>query len=267
MNTIKSPDFINTFATNGFKKLQVVVVGAGGTGSALLGKLLQLHNTFEALSISGLDVVVYDDDLVTESNLGRMPFYKFDLGRPKAECLVERINAYSNVKWQYKNEKFKKDSLKNNYGGVVIFGCVDNVPARKAIHSSFSSLDNCIYIDAGNDTSSGNVIMAMNAQVGKDTCYLPSVVDLYQQQINSHIDNNKDSCSAEDAINMQSFGVNDIAASHCIQFLWQLVRKGEIAYQGLSFDLHTGVTAPITADTGTWAIYGYVPNESAKTHH
>jgi PRTRC genetic system ThiF family protein len=264
---IMSPDFINTFATNGFKKLQIVVVGAGGTGSSLLGKLLQLHNTFEGLALNGLDVVVYDDDVVTESNIGRMPFYNFDLGRPKAECLVERFNAYSNVNWQYKNERFKKDSLKNTYGGVVIFGCVDNVPARKAIHTAFSNLDDCIYIDSGNDASSANIIMAMNAQVGKDRCYLPSVVDLYQQQINSHIDNNKDSCSAEDAINKQTFGVNDMAASQCIQFLWQLVRQGEIAYQGVSFDLKTGVTSPIYADADTWSMYGYVPNESVKTHH
>lgn len=258
MSTIQSPDFLTTFSTNSFNRLKVIVVGAGGTGSALLGKLFQLHNTLTALSINGLDVEVFDDDTVSESNLGRQAFYSFDLNRPKAQCLVERFNSFGNVNWSYKNERFTEGSLEHNYGGVVIFGCVDNVPARQEIHKAFSKKDNCIWIDGGNDQDSANIIMAMSADVNKQKTYLPSVVDLYREQLIGHVDNNKDSCSAEEAVNKQCFGINDQVAAHCIQFLWQLVRYGSIDYQGISLDLKTGVSAPIHADKATWSMYGYV---------
>jgi len=257
--SIQSPDFITEYATNGIRRLKIVVVGAGGTGSALLGKLFQLHNTLEALSINGLDVIVYDDDVVTKSNLGRQSYYSFDLGKGKAECLVERFNAFGSVNWEYKNERFNEESLGSSYGGVVIFGCVDNVPSRQAIHTAFANKKECVWIDSGNDATSGNIIMAMSANVNKKHCYLPSVVDLYREQIDGHIDNNKDSCSALDAINKQAFGVNDMAAAQSIQLLWQLIRHGNVDYQGVSFDLKTGATAPLQANKDTWAMYGYNP--------
>ena len=258
MTTIISPDFLTKFATQGTQPLKVVVVGAGGTGSALLGKLFQLHNTLVELSGNGLSVTVYDDDVVSQSNIGRQAFYPFDLHRPKAQCLVERFNAFGNVNWSYRNERFDKDSLEHSYNGVVVFGCVDNVAGRKAIHNAFSNTDNCLWVDAGNDKDSGNVIMGMSARVNKELTYLPSVVDLYKEQIENHVDNNKDSCSALDAINKQCFGINDMIASHSIQFLWQLIRYGKVDYQGVSLNLKTGACAPIHANKETWSMYGYV---------
>ena len=70
-------------------------------------------------------------------------------------------------------------------------------------------------------------------------------------------DTNVDSCSASDAINKQDFGINDLAANHASQMLWQLIRHGKVDYQGTTVDLRTGISAPILADAETWSMYGY----------
>lgn len=64
---------------------RVLLVGAGGTGSALA----------EGLVRAGVgSLVLFDDDHVEEGNLGRQSLYsETDLGRPKATAAHERLTA------------------------------------------------------------------------------------------------------------------------------------------------------------------------------
>lgn len=252
---ITAPDFITQYITGMTSSPDIVVVGAGGTGSALLGKLFMLNNTLVALGAEPLSVSVYDPDTVSPSNIGRQAFYEFDIGRNKAEVLVSRFNAFGTVNWTSHNEAYS--CYDKYYSPVIIIGCVDSVDGRKAMHESMKELNNALYIDCGNDSTSGNVIMGMNAYVNSTRCYLPSVVDLYKEQFATHQPRPSDSCSAEEAINKQEFGVNDTAANHAIQLLWQLFRHGKVAHQGISYDLKSGYSVPIEATPETWAMYGY----------
>lgn len=256
---ISAPDFITKVAVNTSQRLRVVVIGAGGTGSAALGKLFLLHNTIVALGGSGLDVTVFDDDVVTNSNIGRQQFYLFDLGKNKAQTLVDRFNNFGGVNWTAIPEKFS-----GNLGAsCVVIGCVDNVAARKDIHKAMSNIngsgskDGHVWIDCGNASNSANVILGMNARVDGKLKYIPTVCDLYHAQMENYVDSNTDSCSHEDALHKQDLGVNDFAAVHACQMLWQLIRHGSVAYQGVEINLSTGTTNSFAADPNIWAMYGY----------
>ena len=56
------------------RKVRIVVVGAGGTGSHVINGLVQLHTALLALGHpAGLHVTAFDDDTVSESSAPRAP--------------------------------------------------------------------------------------------------------------------------------------------------------------------------------------------------
>lgn len=253
---IKAPDFITDFSLNGWRKLNIVVVGAGGTGSALLNKLFQMHMTLTSLGAQGFSVTVFDDDVVTPSNVGRQAFWPSDVDAKKAEILVERYNRFGHVEWKAIAEKFSFDPAPYSSESLVVFGCVDNVQGRKEIHQ-FMQLHNCVWIDCGNDSHSSNILMGMNAKVGGKPVYLPSVYDLFKLQMDQDQTTTEPSCSTAEAISRQTLGINDMTAAYAAQILWQLIRNGEIAFHGVTLDLLSGVSTPIPCDPEIWAMFGY----------
>lgn len=258
---LQAPTFINE-AAEGQRNLLVIVVGAGGTGSALLGKLYQMSATVSKLGGSTIDVCVFDDDTVSDANIGRQAFYPFDIGRNKAEVLVERFNQLGVTRWGFSPTKFTVENAKqvasrNYYCGVVIFGCVDNAAGRIEMHEALNSFKNCIYIDAGNSNRSGHVVVGVNATIGKNKVYYPSVYDLFKTQLDNWQPVEGDSCSHEASIRKQDFGLNDSMALYSTQVLWQLIRHGECAYQSLNVDLESGLVKPFGVDPGYWAMFGF----------
>ncbi|WP_445768469.1 PRTRC system ThiF family protein [Rheinheimera sp.] len=252
---ITVPDFISEYSLNGWRPLNIVVVGAGGTGSALLNKLFQLHMTMVNLGARGFKVTVYDDDTVSPSNIGRQAFWPCDLGANKANVLVERYNRFGDIAWQGVAGKFDGDV--DRYGGTVIFGCVDNVDARKLIHGVMQK-EEVVWIDCGNDSRSANVMMGVNAKTNGKKVYLPSIYDLFKTQMDDVNVQPEPSCSTAEAIARQEYGINDLAAGQAVQMLWQLIRHGKVDYQGVTVDLASGSTTPIQADPDIWAMFGYL---------
>lgn len=255
------PSFI-TQAAQGEKSLRVVVVGAGGTGSSLLGKLFQMNETIVRLGGSPLDVVVFDSDEVTPANTGRQAFYGFDVGRNKAEVLVERFNQFGQTSWGYVPEKFTAEKLRgmtsHNHSGVVLFGCVDNAQGRIELHNAMNGQNHCMYIDCGNDNRSGNVVVGLKVVGKNQNVYYPTVYDLYKSQLDLWTPVAGESCSHEDSIRKQDFGLNDSMALYASQVLWQLVRHGECAYQTLTADLETGTVVSHGVDAEYWSMYGFI---------
>ena len=82
------------------RPVDVLVVGAGGTGSQVVTALAQMHHALTSLDHPGLQVTVLDDDTVSLSNIGRQWFFKADLGQSKAEVLVNRCNLTLGTSWK-----------------------------------------------------------------------------------------------------------------------------------------------------------------------
>ena len=70
------------------------LIGAGGTGSQVLTALARMNHALTELNHAGLSVRLWDDDVITEANLGRQLFAESELGLYKSVALINRINRF-----------------------------------------------------------------------------------------------------------------------------------------------------------------------------
>jgi tRNA A37 threonylcarbamoyladenosine dehydratase len=73
---------------------RVVVVGCGGTGSAVTGGLPFLHQALLAAGYLALHVIVADGDKVTATNCVRQLFSESEIRMYKSVVLVNRLNFF-----------------------------------------------------------------------------------------------------------------------------------------------------------------------------
>jgi PRTRC genetic system ThiF family protein len=241
------------------KAVNVIVVGAGGTGSALMSRLMQLH--FAMLELGhpgGLNVTLYDDDTVSRANIGRQCFFPQDVGQYKATLIVNRLNQCWGTKWQAVPKKLKKSDGVN---ADIIIGCVDSRKGRAAIVGAVSSY-HCYYIDSGNSENSGQVVIGEMVRGPRKKTRLPHVADLFPDMIDATLDAKdvKPSCSVAEALQKQSLVINNTMANEIFNLLWMLFRNGKLNYSGKFVNLETGVSRPIPLDTEVWKKMGYDAN-------
>ena len=83
------------------RPIRVLVVGAGGTGSAITMGLPYLDQALRVWGrFAGLEVLLMDADTVSETNCIRQPFSVSDIGQNKATVLVNRINLFWGMRWR-----------------------------------------------------------------------------------------------------------------------------------------------------------------------
>ena len=245
--------------------IAITVVGAGGTGSALVPRLMQLHRALLELGHPfGLNVTVYDHDSVSQSNIGRQGFFPCDVGQNKAMLLVNRLNQAWGTSWQGIPKRLNKsDKIKAD----IVIGCVDTRKARAAI---IGSVQNALayYIDSGNGENSGQVVIG---EIGSDATMkrhdrLPTVADLFPEMVDADLDKDDDrpSCSVADALKKQSLVINTAMAAEIFNLLWTLLRTGSLKYSGKFVNLESGIASPIRMDTEVWARMGYIAPKPKK---
>jgi PRTRC genetic system ThiF family protein len=234
---------------------QVVVVGAGGTGSAFLPSLARLHHAMIELGHpGGIECTVFDDDTVSETNVGRQGFYPNDVGQYKALLLVNRLNNLMGTDWVA--EPRRVDSRVSLVADIVV-GCVDSRRARHSIVQAAKRGRCSYYLDCGNETDRGQVILGEFGTARHDR--LPHVGDLFPDLLNPKNDKDDDtpSCSMADALRKQSLVINQAISVQAFNLLWTLFRTGSLDFSGVFVNLTTGRTNPIPIDPAAWARFGY----------
>jgi len=110
----------NDWILNPTHRIKVALIGVGGTGSFVLPELVALSKTLKQLDRDELEIHVFDNDIIELHNCGRQKFFESDIGKFKAETLVNRVNrAYSsdvefyNIK--FNEEEYDKLCPKHNY--------------------------------------------------------------------------------------------------------------------------------------------------------
>jgi PRTRC genetic system ThiF family protein len=198
--------------------------------------------------------VVYDDDTVSEFNVGRQGFYPNDVGQYKATLLVNRLNLLMGTNWTA--EPRRVDSKLNLYADMVI-GCVDSRRARHAIAQAAKRGKVRYYLDCGNETDRGQVILGEFGKARHDR--LPHVGDLFPDLLNPKNDKGDDapSCSMADALRKQSLVINQAISVQAFNLLWSLFRNGGLNFSGVFVNLATGRTNPIAIDPAAWSRFGY----------
>jgi len=115
---------------------KIVLIGAGAVGSftALMLAKTGFHN-----------IEVWDDDTVSEENIGPQ-FYRFsDIGKPKVQALKDMVKDFTNIDIKAVNERYEKGIFE----GIVIMA-VDSMEVRKTIweNHKFIGLKTDMIIDS-----------------------------------------------------------------------------------------------------------------------
>lgn len=228
-------------------KLSVLVIGAGGTGSHVLTSLARMNATLNALDHPGLHVTVYDDDVVSDANIGRQLFSASDIGRYKADVLIERINRHFSLDWVAEPMRWNADRQYN-----IIMSCVDNIKTRRDISKAIGKESynnfrgNYYWMDFGNENDVGQVILGgHNGRVSKGTNKLPNVRQMFPKFLKGKDKKDIPSCSVAESIAKQDLFVNSLLAQLGCNILWKLFRQGYIEHHGAFMNLETLTVKPI----------------------
>lgn len=241
--------------------LKVAVIGAGGTGSQVVTALAQMDHALSALGHPGLSVVVVDSDRVSESNVGRQMFFPSDIGKNKAEVLVQRVNMTMGTLWQAAICHLQaSDRLQH----PLVIGCVDTRVARFNIMRAMEegTLGSSYWLDFGNRQYSGQVILGEVTRARRKTNpvdKLPHVGELFPEVIDPHrVDPDEGpSCSMAEALRKQSLFINRTLVAHGMAMLWELLHKGQIGHHGVFVNLETGRSTSLEVDPKAWERFGY----------
>lgn len=241
------------------KPVDVLMIGAGGSGSRMLEQLVALHRTILALGHPyGLQVTLLDDDVVSPTNVGRQAFYSSDIGAYKALILMNRAKmalGSLGASWKASVSRFSDETHWRGTCPDLVIGAVDNRKTRSAIVNVFDNQHKIVYwLDMGNRQFDGQVILG---QLGRNAV-LPHAGLFFPELLDETLDDDDDmpSCSLAEAIQKQSLFINVAVATFGSNILFQLFSKGEIHYHGGFINLETGTTLPLNIDDETWARFG-----------
>lgn len=252
------------------RPLEVAVIGAGGTGSQVITALAQINYALGKLGHPGLNVIVVDDDTVSESNVGRQMFYPADIGNSKAEVLVHRVNMTFGTRWQAASCKIQaSDRLSHQ----LVIGCVDTRLARYNIMRAIEegTRGSSYWLDFGNRQYSGQCILGEVTRARRKTnpgSKLPHVGELFPEVIDPTVVDPDEgpSCSMADALAKQSLMINRTLVALGMHMLSELLVKGETPYHGVFVNLATGRSTSLDVDPKAWQRFGYGTAKSQYRH-
>lgn len=140
----------------------VFLIGAGGTGSHLIGPLTQLLR-FHPEGTN--DITVIDGDVYENSNATRQVFDETDLGANKAEATAKRLNNPNvrTIPQFIDEEKFTQilEKTVEKDDSFLVITAVDNHATRHAVIKAIDAgnYSNFILISPGNSYDQGQVIL------------------------------------------------------------------------------------------------------------
>ncbi|MGH9454322.1 MAG: PRTRC system ThiF family protein, partial [Terriglobia bacterium] len=149
--------------------VEVLVVGCGGNGSAIVSGLPYLHSAMLTQGHPyGLHVAVMDEDTISAVNSVRQPFATSEIGLNKAIVLVNRMNLFWGLEWTVVPKAPTQETLRSSYGSYngrylqsdIVIGCVDTRVARAAIRDAVSNWSTVSYwLDLGNHATGGQFVL------------------------------------------------------------------------------------------------------------
>lgn len=257
--------FVDKYLLAPTNPLTVNLIGAGGTGSKVLTALMEINESLMALGHAGLQVRLWDDDIVTTANLGRQRFFECEIGLPKSVALINRINRCTGSSWKAETVKFQRDrsgDLPQQSSATITITCVDTVQSRYEVAQILTAVrgktahfrDKPRYwMDFGNSRYSGQVILSTVGNVPQPDSQkyipvesLPFVTEEYGDLLlKSEKGDDAPSCSLAEALQQQDLFINASLAQMGCKLLWSMFRNGMIKYKGFFHNLEDFRTSPI----------------------
>lgn len=258
--------FTNPYLLDPTNPVTVNLIGAGGTGSQVLHKLLAIHHCLKAFNHPGLHVRLFDEDIVTDANPGRQLFSEAEIGLKKAVALILRINRFEGTSWKavpYNFSEERGEYIKACAAANIFITCVDKIGARFEIAGLIKQIkkrnarmrdEPYYWLDCGNSEHTGQVILAT---VGKckqpaSDIYttveeLPFITDEFKDVLleQQKTESDQPSCSLADALTKQDLFINPDIANDCSALLWGLFRYGMTENRGVFSDIKNFKRQPL----------------------
>ncbi len=265
MNTERTKvHFTDNYLINPTNPLTVNLIGAGGTGSRVVSKLMAMNHSLIALGHPGLQVRVWDNDIVTEANLGRQDFAQSEVGLYKSVALVNRANRWTGMGWKAETQKFERDSLgrlPDHARATIFLTCVDKVQARFEVaeilkrFATGNSNYQCpkYWLDFGNGKHTGQVILSTVGKIPQPNSEryevvesLPFVTDEFADLLrHSEETDDTPSCSLAEALEAQDLFINSVLSNMGASLLWSIFRLGILETRGFFLNLSDFRCTPI----------------------
>jgi len=257
--------FTENSLINPTNPVTVNLIGAGGTGSQVLTALARMNHALTKLNHAGLSVRLWDDDVITEANLGRQLFAECELGLSKSVALINRVNRFFGTNWKAETQKFEKDDLgklQSNMKSEIYISCVDSVKSRFDIAEILNELkidkgyyrNQCKYwIDFGNSQFTGQVLLSTignikqpNSEKYETVENLPFITEEFGELLKiSEEEDNTPSCSLAEALEKQDLFINSTLAQMGSSLLWNIFRNGLTVNRGFFLNLKNFQSQPI----------------------
>jgi len=253
--------------------VRVLLIGAGGTGSALISGLARMHHALVAFGHPGLAVTVCDGDTVAESNIGRQLYSPADISYNKSVVQVSRVNMHMGLSWHAHPFMFTERTLDDQDGKIpLVISAVDSAKARIMIGKQIKK-HTLYWLDCGNTRSTGQCFIGTSKGIkqpkkGKPTAlsYLPTILDLYQDI--SAFDIRKvqgaGCASVVASLRSQDLFINTQVAGAALRLLWKAFRTGRIDVSG--YIINQDSLTPergVAVDPDTWGRMGWTCTELA----
>ncbi len=238
------------------RTVRVLVVGCGGSGSAIASGLPYLH---QAMRLGGhpggLHVTIMDGDSISPTNCIRQPFCSTEIGLAKAVVMVSRLNLFWGLNWTALAVHL---TAKTDVSGFdIVIGCVDTRAARRLIHERVVGWRSRVayWLDLGNTADTGQFVLGqpLNARNRRSATRLRTAAELFPEIVDPSLDNDEaPSCSALEALERQEPFVNHVLAYHALAVLTQLFRYGRIARHGAFVNLSENRVHPLLIHSVVW---------------
>jgi PRTRC genetic system ThiF family protein len=222
------------------RPVRVLVVGCGGSGSAIAAGLPYLH---QSMIVSGhpggLAVSIMDGDAISPTNTVRQPFCASEIGINKAVVTVSRLNLFWGVHWTAVPEHLANTTDLGNVDIVV--GCVDTRAARRLISKKVEGLRSRVsyWLDLGNTADGGQFVLGqpLNGRNRRSANRLRTAAELFPEV---------------EALERQEPFVNQVLATQALALLTRLFRHGRIEHHGGFVSVAAPRAVPVPVSPALW---------------
>lgn len=255
--------FTDLYLISPTNPIAVNLIGAGGTGSKVLTALMEMNHSLTALGHAGLSVSLWDNDIITNANLGRQRFSQSEVGLYKSVALINRANRFTGTNWKAETVKFERDSfgkLPSNGKASIYITCTDSVKSRFDIADILKNSnqrhhrdDPKYWIDFGNSQYTGQVILSTIGEIPQPksekfetVASLGFVTEEFGEFLRQgEQQDDTPSCSLAEALEKQDLFINSALAQMGCSLLWNLFRQGMTENRGFFLNLKNFHSQPL----------------------
>lgn len=226
---------------------------------------MEINHSLIALGYAGLQVHLWDDDIVTEANRGRQRFAESEKGLQKTVAIINRINRWDGLGWKAESKKFQRNEngvIPENASAAIYVSCTDTVSSRFEISEIINSLGSFYdyrqdtpkyWLDFGNSKYSGQAILSTIKKIEqpkskkfKTIAVLPSIIEEYGKlMLDSETADDTPSCSLAESLQKQDLFINATLAQMGASLLWNLLITGMTENRGFFMNLKNFRSQPI----------------------